>query len=744
MEWALIDRVHYDDDTTSGDASQAAQSVLARLPADCHEEFLSMLREACSESARRRLCITQSDQPMLMVDILPLRPGGEGEWPALVVLHDSGQLDSSYERFKRLARRNEAILLSAMDGFFVVDDDCRFLEVNEAFSRMLGYNSSELLNMRITDVEVNSHDNGGVPSHTRTGLHHFPTAHRHKDGRLVHLEISINVLHDGGRKILVGFARDVTERKRAEEEYARLTRQQKLILDSAAEGIVGLNDQGRITFVNPATEQLLGRGAVELIGRAAHDALLGSTGETGLCTKPDCPVCTVLRQDCRSERGESEFRSIDGVRFPVEYSVTAMCDGTSTIGAVLVFKDVTERHRAAEQRRMLEAQIQQAQKLESLGLLAGGIAHDLNNMLAGIQGNASLALSEVPDQSRVGERLRRIIGGCDRAGKVIQQILAYSGQVTCDPIRLDLNEQIEEMTEFMRAAVPRNIALDMRLAPETPATESDSGQLQQVITNLLVNAAEAIGDESGRITISTECITLSEDDVHQYYSGQNLSPGDYVALRVADTGCGMSPETVRRAFEPFFSEKGAGRGLGLSAMLGVVRAQGGGVRVESTLGEGSSFTVVLPACESLSDEEVVVKPRQQAPNDATVLVIDDEDDVRDVIRDMLTYRGMRVLTAENGERGIETFKQYAKEIDVVLLDMTMPGKSGGEVFREILGIDPEAQVIIASGYSRERVTSRFDDKHPAAFVHKPFTADTLLESIASVLKVRKDAREVTN
>ncbi len=736
MEWALVNCAAECVPSSLDDAMPATAGVLARLPANCHNEFKQLLDEACTVGQRRRLCITNPGQPTLLVDILPLKLDNPDEYPALVVIHNSSELDSSAERFRRLARRNEAILLSSMDGFFVVDEDCRFLEVNEAFCRMTGYSSAELMNMRITDIEVDQHDNGGVPSHTGTGLHHFPTAHRHKDGHLVHLEISVNVLHDNGHKILVGFARDITRRLRAEEEFARLSRQQKLILDSAAEGIVGLDAHGHISFVNPAAAEWIGCNTTDLIGLTGHEALLAADDDgTGPCAQPECPVCAVLREQRHRVRG-------DGSTFPVEYSATVIRDGGTVMGAVLVFRDITEQRRAAEQRRLLETQMQQAQKLESLGLLAGGIAHDLNNMLAGIQGHASLALAEVPEGTRVGERLRRIVGACERAANVIQQILAYSGQVSGEPTLLDLNEQIEEMTEFMRAAVPRNITLDVRLVPELPKIEADSGQLQQVITNLLVNAVEAIGDHTGRITVSTSLTFLSEEDIQRDYSGQGLEPGAYAALCVEDTGCGMSPDVMERIFEPFYSQKGPGRGLGLSAMHGVIRAQHGAVRVESEPAKGSRFVVVFPAARRSARAPQPPAPPHQVHAGTTVLVIDDEDEVRDVIKDMLSYRGMRVLTAGEGARGVELFREHADEIDVVLLDMTMPGMSGGEVFEQIVSIRPDTKVIISSGYSTESVASRFAHRKPAGFVHKPFTADTLMQGISQVLRNGKATTRV--
>ena len=720
---------------------QAVGNIAARLPTGCHDEFSVMLREACDDGLRRRLCVTQPDQPLLVVDILPLKLKGPVENVALVILDDSREFDSAYDRLKRLARRNEAILRSSMDGFFVVDADCRFLEVNDAFCAMTGYTADELRSMRITDLEVGAHGDGGVPSHTRTGLHQFPTAHRHKNGHLVHLDISINVLHNAGEKTLVGFARDVTERKRAEEALARLTRLQKLILDSAADGIVGLDRDGRFTFVNPAAARMLRATGDDLIGQSACQVLFPSRPSPAENDRSDCPVRSALKSGQGLLRTEDQFSRVDGSCFPVEYSAALMRDGNDVVGAVLEFKDVTEQRRTEDERRLLEARIQQAQKLESLGLLAGGIAHDLNNTLVGVQGNACIALDQLPKDADLHRRLQRIVGACKRASKVIQQMLAYAGHVTCETSPLDLNHLIEDMTEFMRAGVPKSITLLTKLEPELPRTDGDTGQLQQVITNLLVNAVEAIGDALGRITMSTESIRLHAEDIARAFPGQELTPGAYACLHVEDNGRGMSAETLQRIFEPFFSQKGAGRGLGLAAMRGIVRAHRGAIAVDSKPGQGTRFTVVFPALIQPAPKEHAPQPepRTRFQTGATVLVVDDEYEVRDVVRDMLTARGLKVLTAEDGAHAVKTFKDHVDTIDVVLLDMAMPGKSGDVVLREILAIRPDAKVIVSSGFIEESVSSRFGDAKPAAFLYKPFTPDTLMDRIDGVLDQRPDA-----
>jgi two-component system cell cycle sensor histidine kinase/response regulator CckA len=643
----------------------------------------------------------------------------------------------------RLSQRYPDILRSSMDGFFVVDGDCRFLDVNDAFCRMVGYARHELLGMRITDLEIHEADGRSLPEHTRTGLHRFPAAHRHRDGRTIYLELSVHVLRDGAGRILVGVARDITDRRRSEAELVRLISQQKLILHSAADGIIGLDGQGLITQANPAAGEMFGERPGALLGREAHQVLFQS-GARPACADSACVLCRVLRGVLPAVQGRERFRRPDGSDFPVEFSLTATRDESNRLGAVLVFRDMSERERAEAQRLALEQEIQKARKLESLGLLAGGIAHDLNNMLATIMGHASAALMDERQESARDARLQRIIGACGRASRLIGQVLASAGRAPCAPSPAQLSDLIRELAEFLRPAVPSAIQLEVDLAADAPWVDVDTAQLEQVLMNLVVNAVEAIGPRGGVIRISASREELSAAGLALAYPGQGLAPGTFGAVRVQDDGCGMSADTLQRIFEPFFSHKGSSRGLGLAVMRGIVRAHRGGVGVHSTPGHGTCFTLLFPASGAAgaapaapcrlappSADDATEDERRATPR--TVLVIDDDHEVREVICDMLVLRGVRVLSEPDGERGISCFRAHAGEIDVVLLDMTMPGMSGAEVFRELIAIRPDARVIVSSGHSEDSLPQRFGAQQPADLIHKPFTIDTLLDKVRRVM-----------
>ncbi len=697
------------------------------------------LHELVAEAVDRHKRTTyrlQIDERAVLADILPLEASGDKPRAAAVCLRDVTEQEDSAARAGKLAVRNRAILRSAMDGFFVVDEDHRFLEVNDAFCRMTGYTAEELLQLRITELEVKEPSLRQTDaSPFRTGLHQFATAHRHRDGHIIRLETSVIVLRDEGRRILVGFARDVTERLRAEEALEKLSRQNKLILDSAGEGIYGVDTEGRITFANPAAARQLGWETQELIGMCAHELVRHARLSTQPCQDLECIVCGSMRTGAMQRVADHVFRRRDGSVLPVDFVSAPIFERGVLTGAVIVFRDVSERKQAEEERRQLEARFQQAQKLESLGMLAGGLAHDFNNLLLSVLCNASLASEKLEAESEIRDYLDKIVKSGRRASELTRQMLAYSGQATYDVAPLALNGLVAEIADLVRAALPKLVQLQLDLAPELPNIEADGTQVQQVVMNLLINAGEAIGNRAGRVTARTSMRVLSTAELKPNYVGHPLTAGPYVCLEVVDDGCGMTTETLARIFDPFFTTKATGRGLGLSALLGIVRSHHGAVHVDSAPGAGTTFTVLFPpATARPTVRRAPAREYERLPPGSTVLVVDDEPDIREVVQAVLEARGARVLVAEDGMAGIAQFRAHAHEVDIVLLDMTMPGMGGEVVFREILSIRPDARVVVASGYTEQDALARLDDdRRMAGFVHKPYTAQALVDKIGAAL-----------
>lgn len=395
--------------------------------------------------------------------------------------------------------------------------------------------------------------------------------------------------------------------------------------------------------------------------------------------------------------------------------------------------DVSERAQLREARRIAEEALVQAQKLESLGVLAGGIAHDFNNLLVGILGNAGLALAELGPTSPARATIQDIETAGRRAADLARQMLAYSGKGRFIVQPLGLNELVEEMTHLLRVSIAHGATLSYDLAPGLPPVEVDATQIRQVVMNLVVNASDAIGDSEGVIVVSTGVIDATRADLDEFYLSPGLPVGRYVFLEVRDTGVGMDAGTMARIFDPFFTTKFTGRGLGLAAVLGIMRGHRGAIRVSSEPGRGTTFRFLLPAVAS-SDEPAPVAEDGPAAwrGSGAILVVDDEPAVLAVTSRALALFGFDVIEAADGEAGVAAFAEHAG-IRCVLLDMTMPRLNGAETFAAMQRIRPGVPVVLMSGYSEEDAATQFGPGGPAGFIEKPYDLRTLREVLRATL-----------
>lgn len=399
---------------------------------------------------------------------------------------------------------------------------------------------------------------------------------------------------------------------------------------------------------------------------------------------------------------------------------------THTRGYVV---DITERKAAAERLRETEARLLETQRLESLGVLAGGIAHDFNNLLMGILGNAALALGEVPGDSPLQDPIREIEAAARRAADLTRQLLAYSGKGKFLVERIDLSRMVEESARMMLPALSPTITVVWELQRELGMLEGDAGQLRQVVLNLLTNASDAIGTSPGKITLRTSRVTLTEADLEQPLTGVRLASGAYFLLEVADDGPGMDEATSRHIFDPFFTTKFQGRGLGLPAVLGIVRGHRGTIRVTTAPGKGTAVRVYLPA----ADHAVARPPSNGVQPDGsarrTVLVVDDEAMVRNVTRRTLERAGYRVLLAESGRAALEVLKTEHTEVGLVLLDLTMPELNGEETFALMHDCWPAIKVLLSSGYSAEATGDTRNRDGLVGFIQKPYLPADLVRAV---------------
>ncbi len=509
----------------------------------------------------------------------------------------------------------------------------------------------------------------------------------------------------------------------------------RTIIDSLPDPIYVKDRDSRFEVANQATAQL--------IGVSHPDALIGKTDfdffPHELATQYHADEQAVIQSGVPLLNKEEPVIDPSGAQ---HWLVTTKVPLQDLQGEVVRLvgrgQDITERKRAEEERRALEGKLLETQKLESLGVLAGGIAHDFNNLLVAILGNASLVLLDLPSEAPARKALEQIETAAQRAADLTRQMLAYAGKGRFVVQRLNINAVVEEMTHLLHASISKNVVLRYHLARELPAVEADATQLRQVVMNLVVNAAEAIEGEQGIISITTGVQWADRAYLSEVYLAPDLPEGAYVFIEVADNGRGMDAATRAKIFDPFFTTKFTGRGLGLAAVLGIVRGHKGALKVYSEPRKGSTFNVLLPSTTSATEPNATVPPPGVGwQGTGTVLVIDDEPDVRIIATRMLERFGLTVLMAHDGATGVELFRTHADSIVCVLLDMTMPKLDGQETFRLIQQIKPDVRVVLMSGYNEQEVISRFADKGIAAFLPKPFTPSDLRAKLQSVLETHE-------
>jgi PAS domain S-box-containing protein len=399
--------------------------------------------------------------------------------------------------------------------------------------------------------------------------------------------------------------------------------------------------------------------------------------------------------------------------------------------------DISARKEAERKRRKIETQMQQTQKLESLGVLAGGIAHDFNNILMAIMGNADLVLQDLAKDSPLRPRIEEVEKASRRAVTLTHQMLAYSGKGRLVTRPIDLGQAVAEIAHLLRSSFQEGVLVTLNLGENLPAIRADSAQIQQVVMNLLLNASEAFADHSqGDITVSTGVREYSRADLSRTYLDEGRPEGSYVYLEVADTGCGMDEEVLSRIFDPFYSTKFTGRGLGLAALLGIVRGHNGAVMVQSAPGSGSTITVLFPALDgSVAEAQEEESPLSELAwtGSGTVLLVDDEDTVLEVSSRMLERIGLKVLTATDGCEALEVFRERGDEIDCILLDLTMPNMGGEQAYHALRALRKDVPIVLSSGFGEQELAERFAEHDITGIIHKPYKTAALTALMRDVL-----------
>ncbi len=528
---------------------------------------------------------------------------------------------------------------------------------------------------------------------------------------------------------VVEFVRDITARVRAEEELREEHGQLLSIFNSIDQAIyVADLDTHEILFANRAAEADFRE---SLIGKTCYRVLQGFD-------KP-CDFCT--NEIIRKLDGQPYYWEYHNPKIDRNYQIIDRMirwpDGRDVRFELAI--DITGRKKAERERRELERQVQQAQKLESLGVLAGGIAHDFNNILMVVLGNAELALESVPAYSPARMNLEQVTRAVRQAADLCRQMFAYTGKSSFTRRPVDLKSLVEEISHLLKTSISKKAVLSLQLEEDLPPINADPSQLRQVVMNLLINASEALEGKSGYITVSVGATLCDAEELNNTEFDDGLQSGLCVFLEVADTGTGMDEDTRRRLFEPFFSTKFTGRGLGLAAVLGIVRGHNGAIRIETEPGKGTTFRVLFPARES--GEAIPAAPGPASGGldwrgKGTVLLAEDEETLRALGGQILKRLGLEVITASDGREAVELFRKHRKKIDLVLLDLTMPRLDGGEALEEIRKIDPSARVVIASGYSEADLAERFAGRNLTGILQKPYSLGRLRGLLSRLLPAR--------
>jgi len=548
----------------------------------------------------------------------------------------------------------------------------------------------------------------------------------HSQGKLFERDDKGNPLR------FTGVHTDITERKEAEEILRESETRLRLLSDNIPDGVVyqvdtGIDGKERVfTYISGNVEKLHGINREEVL----HDAMVlyGQVIEEDRQHLIELE-CTAIAS-MTPFRAEIRFQLPSGeIRWKLFASAPRRLENKHLIWDGIGI-DVTERNLAIEERLNLEQQLLHTQKLESLGVMAGGIAHDFNNILTSIVGNAELALLRMKPESPGISNIHKIEQAATQAADLAKQMLAYSGKGKFVVEHLDINCLLEEMLHLLDVSISKMAKLRLNFTPNLPSVEADATQIRQIIMNLVINASEAIGDNSGVISITTGCRDCDKSYLKNFWLDDNITEGAYVYIEIADTGCGMSRDTLAKVFDPFFTTKFTGRGLGMAAVQGIVKSHRGAIKINSETGKGTTFMILLPA----SNTPIEIIHNNHTDDwraEGKVLLVDDEETIRDVAEDMLREFGFTPITANDGRDAIDKFNMNP-DIVFVILDLTMPHMDGEQCFRELKQINPNVKVIISSGFTEHEVTQKFAGSGLAGFIQKPYKLSVLKEAIQKI------------
>ena len=631
-------------------------------------------------------------------------------------------LRDSEERFR-------AFFQQAAVGVSQCNLEGEVMMVNDRYCAALGYTREELVGKRLVDKTHPDDIPQVLANRSRlltgeTSSYSMEMRYFRKDGSMAWVDLYGSVVREGdGRpKYLITVAEDITERKQAQAALRESEERFRNLADTAPVMIWTSGPDKLCTFVNKGWLILTGRTMEQELGSGWAEGMHPDDREGCLATYSSSFDAR------RSFRMEYRLRRADGqYRWLLDEGVPRVAPDGSFAGYIGCAIDITEVKRAQDETLS-------RQKAESLGILTAGIAHDFNNLLGSILADAELLETNLAEGSPPDEGIQRIKAVGFRASEIVRELMIYAGQDQSNLEPLDVSQLVEEMIELLRVSISKHAALQMDLPRHLPAVRGNAPQCRQVLMNLVINASEAIGEKDGIIRVATSCITKAQNSV--FGGPADLPAGDYLQLEVSDTGCGMSEETKAQIFDPFFTTKFAGRGLGLAVVQGIVRAHGGAIYVASAPGQGTTFQILLPTSGPPSEPDhrgtAEVRPERIPKGTETVLLVEDESPLRQAVSIMLRRKGFLVIEAADGSAAVELIRGYKSNIDLLLLDVTIPGASSREVITEVRRVRPNTKVLLTSAYSREMAMHSIDQQ-VAGFIRKPFRFADLVQLLQHTL-----------
>ncbi len=640
------------------------------------------------------------------------------------------------ERLAQRERELREIVDVVPHMIFMKDSDGRFLLANRAAATAYAMTPEELVGKLHSEVHPDPREAAAMLADDREVIEsgrmkQIPeeTFVDSEGNRVVLQTTKIPFELPGGRKATLGVAIDITRLREADEALRQARQRQELHFRQTPLAVIEWDLDFRVAEWNPAAEKIFAHSREEALGR--HAAFIVPEEARKHVDK----VWAGLLKERGGFRSSNANLHRSGKIIQCEWHNTPLVTAAGkVVGVASLVADVTNLREAAAEKERMERKLQETQKLESLGILAGGIAHDFNNLLTGILGNASLARMQLRADSTVRQFVDRIEEASTRAADLCSQMLAYSGKGRFVVRKLDLNELLRETTHLLELSVSKKATTKFELAERLPAVMADATQMRQIVMNLVINASEALGDRGGSITLRTGMQQVDSGFLKLSGFDEDFREGDYVTLEVCDTGCGMDEATRGKVFDPFFTTKFTGRGLGLAAVLGIVRGHGGAIHVDSEPGEGTTFKLFLPFAEGEAEKSL---PQEPPPSSGEagglVLVVDDEEAVRMVTVEILRVYGFSAETASDGLEGVQRFREIGDRVRLVLLDLTMPNMDGEEAFRVIRKLRPDVPALLMSGFNEQEAINRFAGLGLAGFIRKPFQAETLRAKIDAAL-----------